>query len=56
MYMIERDPRTGKAFVKHALPPDVNNGSAPAPDAPQSASPAERVTLEQFIDSVLPRE
>jgi hypothetical protein len=56
MYMIERDPRTGKAFVKHALPPDVDNGSAPAPDAPQSASPAERVTLEQFIDSVLPRE
>jgi hypothetical protein len=59
MYLIERDPRTGKAFVKHALPPDVHNGSAPAPDAPQGAEraqPADRVTLEQFINSVLPSE
>jgi len=55
MYLIERD-RTGKAFVTHALPPDMHNGSAPAPDAPESAQPAERVTLEQFLDRVLPRE
>jgi hypothetical protein len=56
MYLIERDPRTGKAFVKHALPPDTHEGSAPAPDVQESAQPAERVTLEQFIDSVLPSE
>ena len=56
MYLIERDPRTGKAFVTQALPPDTHEGSAPAPDAPNSAQPAERVTLEQFIDSVLPSE
>jgi hypothetical protein len=56
MYLIERDPRTGKAFVKYALAPDTHEGAAPAPDALESATRAERVTLEQFIDSVLPSE
>jgi len=54
-YLIERDPRTGKAFVKHALPPDGGDAKAPASDAQPSAA-AERPTLEQFIDSVLPSE
>jgi hypothetical protein len=56
MYRIERDARTGKAFVRYALPPDMQQGSTPAPDAPTSAQPAERITLEQFLDSVLPGE
>ncbi len=50
-YLIERDPRTGKAFVKHALPPDID-GKATTSDA----RGVEQPTLEQFIDSVLPRE
>ncbi|HXV12571.1 MAG TPA: hypothetical protein VEC56_00060 [Candidatus Krumholzibacteria bacterium] len=54
-YMIERDARTGKAFVKHALPPDMGEGKAPATDG-TSAKAAERVTLEQFIDDVLPNQ
>lgn len=56
MYLIERDPRTGKAFVKHALPRDVQDAKSPAPDAQTSAPATERPTLEQFLDSVLPGE
>ncbi|MCI0451905.1 MAG: hypothetical protein L0Z51_05860 [Candidatus Latescibacteria bacterium] len=54
-YTIERDPRTGKAFVKHALPADMDDGKAPAADAQPGVS-ADKVTLEQFLDSVLPNE
>jgi hypothetical protein len=53
-YLIERDARTGRAFVKHALPADME-GKAPAADAQAGAS-ADKVTLEQFLDSVLPNE
>ncbi len=53
-YLIERDARTGKAFVKHALPPDAD-AKASATDA-QPNTRAEKVTLEQFLDSVLPNE
>jgi hypothetical protein len=54
-YLIERDPRTGKAFVKHAMPPDGGDAKTLASDAQPSAA-IERPTLEQFIDSVLPNE
>jgi hypothetical protein len=46
-YTVERDPRTGRAFVQQALPADVED-AAPAK--------AERVTVEQFINQVLPQE
>lgn len=45
-YAIERDARTGKAFVQQALPADV--AAAPAQ--------AQRLTIEQFINQVLPQE
>lgn len=54
-YLIERDPRTGKAFVKHALAPDGGDAKTLASDAQPSAA-IERPTLEQFINSVLPNE
>lgn len=47
-YAIERDARTGKAFVQQALPADMAGGSAPAK--------AQRLTIEQFINQVLPQE
>ena len=46
-YVVERDSRTGRAFVQQALPADVE-GTAPAT--------AQRVTVEQFINQVLPQE
>jgi len=54
-YMIERDARTGKAFVKHAMPPDGGDAKTLQSDAQPSAA-TERPTLEQFLDSVLPNE
>lgn len=54
-YMIERDARTGKAYIKHAMPPDVGDGKAPAADV-TGVPAADRVTLEQFIDDVLPNQ
>ncbi len=46
-YEVERDPRTGRTFVQQALPADLE-GTAPAR--------AQRVTVEQFINQVLPQE
>lgn len=54
-YMIERDPRTGQAFVKHAMPADMENTKTPA-DGAQPSAAAERVSMQQFLDSVLPNE
>jgi hypothetical protein len=51
-YLIEHDPQTGAAYVKQALPPDAGTKSSPA----ASTTARERVTLEQFLDSVLPNE
>ncbi len=53
-YLIERDA-TGKAFVKQALPPDSGDAKTLASDAQPSAA-AQKITLEQFLDSVLPSE
>jgi hypothetical protein len=52
-YMIERDARTGKAFVQQALPPDSPDGKN---TSGAQACAAERLTLELFIDRVLPNE
>ncbi|HEX5133302.1 MAG TPA: hypothetical protein VFX92_12560 [Candidatus Krumholzibacteria bacterium] len=51
-YAIERDARTGKAFVQQALPPDVEGAGTPATN---NAASKERVTIEQFINQVLPQ-
>lgn len=53
-FLIERDASTGKAFVKQAMPPDRPDSRMPTPGT-QAAAPA-RLTLEQFLDSVLPSE
>jgi hypothetical protein len=55
-YLIERDPQTGKSFVKHAMPPDAADSKSPAADANSTARATEKITLEQFLDSVLPNE
>jgi hypothetical protein len=52
-FLIERDPQTGRAFVKPAMPVDGPDAGAPATDA--SRAP-ERLTVQQFIDRVLPSE
>ncbi len=49
-YVIERDPQTGAEYVKQAIPADAGTKSA----AGASTTALERVTLEQFLDSVLP--
>jgi hypothetical protein len=53
-YAIERDARTGKAFVRQAMPADTEGAQAPATGAAQPAG-AGRVTLEQFLNQVLPQ-
>ena len=54
-YTIERDARTGKAFVRQALPADVDDARAPATSSSAGTAGAERVTLEQFLNRVLPQ-
>lgn len=54
-YMIERDPRTGQAFVKHAMPADMEDVKTPTSGVQPSAA-ADRVSMQQFLDSVLPNE
>ncbi len=52
-YTIERDA-SGKAFVQHARPADAPDPRSTS--GTQSARATETVTLEQFLDSVLPNE
>ncbi len=52
-FMIERDARTGRAFVVQALPPDTDGTGAPVTNA---APTTERLTIEQFLNQVLPKE
>lgn len=54
-YMIERDPKTGQAFVKQAMPADVPDSHSATPNA-QATSVPEKVTLQQFLNSVLPND
>lgn len=49
-YTIERD-RTGREFVRQAMPPDTKGGGA---SATSPAAGVERVSLEEFLDRVLP--
>jgi hypothetical protein len=56
MYMIERDPRTGKTFVKYAAPAATEDAKATATGAQASAPVTGWPTLEQFLDSALPGE
>ena len=50
-YTIERD-RSGREFIRQALPPDTKGGGASATSA---ADGSERVSLEQFLQRVLGR-
>ena len=51
-YMIERD-RGGKEFVRQAMPPDTKGGGAAGTSSAGGAT-TERVSLEQFLQRVLP--
>jgi len=54
-YLIERDPQTGTPFVKPAMPSDADSKTA-ANGANTTARETEKLTLKQFLDSVLPNE
>ena len=54
-FLIERDPQSGTPFVQHAMPPDADSKTA-ANGANTTARANEKLTLEQFLDSVLPNE
>jgi hypothetical protein len=49
-YMIERDRRTGKAFVQQAAPPDTEGAGTSA------GAKAERVPMDTFINQVLAKQ
>lgn len=53
-YEIERDSRTGRAYVRQSLPPDGGHSSASS--RALSTRRDGRLTLEQFLDQVLPSE
>jgi hypothetical protein len=53
-YMIERDARSGQAFVRQAAPADSKAGGPAATQGATSAT-TERVALEQFLNRVLPQ-
>ncbi len=50
-YLVERDVRNGRAYVKHALPVDAAKAGGPS----LASSADEQLTLEQFLDTVFPR-
>jgi LysM repeat protein len=54
-FLIERDPQSGTPFVKQAIPPDTDS-KTPANGANTTARTTEKLTLEQFLDRVLPNE
>jgi hypothetical protein len=53
-YEIERDGRTGQAFVRQA--PPVGGEGASAPVTATAPAKSQRLTVEQFINQALPRE
>jgi hypothetical protein len=55
-YMIERDAQTGKAYVHAAVTPDTGETSAPAPSNGRAAAQKTRVSLDQFLNQVLPKQ
>lgn len=54
-FNIERDPRTGKAFVSRPEAVGVELVGASSPDSPEPSSRIESVPIEQFIDEALGR-
>lgn len=54
-YDIERDSKTGRAYVRQAMPADVAAATSSATSG--KASPqADRVALDQFLGQVLPKK
>jgi hypothetical protein len=53
-YMIERDPRTGRAYVQQAMPAVGTERSSTTPGVTPSREQA--LTLEQFLNQVLPKK
>jgi hypothetical protein len=52
-YMIERD-RAGRPFVRQAMPPDDKGATGPSAASGATSAATERVSLEQFLNRVLP--
>jgi hypothetical protein len=54
-FAVERDPRTGKAFVNRPEATGVELVGASSPASPEASSRIENVPIEQFIDEALGR-
>ena len=54
-YLIERDTRTGTAYVRQAVPADTKDNRGPSTTDGAPVAATERVGLEQFLERVLPR-
>jgi hypothetical protein len=54
-YTIERDARSGQAYVRQAMPADTKSGGPATAPGSTSAATTERVALEQFLNRVLPQ-
>jgi hypothetical protein len=52
-YVIERDARTGRAYIEQAMPPAGAGPSSSSGAVPASAG---KVTLEQFLNQVMPKK
>ncbi len=53
-YDIERDARTGRKFVRQAMPADMS-GSTPSAASGNTPAQSGKVTLDQFLGQVLPK-
>jgi hypothetical protein len=53
-FMVERDPRTGRAFITHPAMDDVEWVGTPSGES-QPPARTERTPLDQFIDKALER-
>lgn len=51
-YLIQRDARTGRSYVQQAFPPDAAASSTKT----SSGDGTGRLTVEQFLDQVMPSE
>ncbi len=54
-YEIQRDEKTGRKFVRQAMPDDLS-GSTPSATSGKTSSQSEKVTLDQFLGQVLPKK
>jgi hypothetical protein len=54
-YDIERDSRTGRAYVRQAMPADMGTATPSATSGKTSAQ-SEKITLDQFLGQVLPKK